>query len=220
MTEDLANDEGVVAPLQAADAATGEEVPLIARIHAARLREAGPLPAISEESIQYILSAVHELPVDALKFVAGGTPHAGELWRAGKHEALLVWVRRVFDDGVVDGVPVVLDVELADEESVLIPAAATPLGCELAAMTSVRSHLSGDVFLNFMCALDIGAEVEEVMQATREGRRPVNVLVGSPICDDADRRIEYRCAIRDVLAHLSPSVANASSSTASTKEGS
>lgn len=204
-----------VAPLQAAEAATGEEVPLIARIHAARLREAGPIPTISEEAIQYILSAVHQLPVDALKFVAGGTPHAGELWRAGKHEALLVWVRRVFDDGVVDAIPVVLDVELADEESILIPVEATPLRCELSAMTSLRSHLSGDVFLNFMCALDIGAQVEEVMQATREGRKPVNVLVGPPICDDADRRIEYRCAIRDVLAHMSPGAANAAPSEAS-----
>lgn len=211
----MTDEEGVVAPLQAAEAATGEQVSLIEQIHAARLREAGPFPAISEESIQYILSAVHELPIEHLGFVSGGTPHAGELWRAGKHEALLVWVRKVFDDGIVDSVPVTFDVECADEATLLIPADATPIGCELAAMTTVRTHLDKGVFLGFACVLNIGAEIEEVIKASRQGRPAEGVRVGLPIMSDADQRIEYRCAIRDVLAHMSPDAAQPPSSEAS-----
>jgi hypothetical protein len=43
------------------------------------------------------------------------------------------------------------------------------------------------------------------MAAVREGRRPSGVRVGSPIDDDGDRRFEYRQALRDLLAELTPS---------------
>jgi hypothetical protein len=176
---------------------------LLSRIHRARLAEAPPLGALTDEAANYIISAANDIPVSAINFLVGGTPQVGELWRVGRKEALLVWVRRIFDDGIVDAIPVVLDVELADEGTLLIPADATPIGVELAAMTHLRTHLSVDVFLNFICRLDIANSIEEVVQSAWQGRPSVGVPVGLPVLDSADQRIEYRAAIRDVLAHLS-----------------
>lgn len=181
---------------------------LLSRIHRARLAEAGPLLPLSDEDANYIISAAQEIPISAIQFVTGGTPQAGELWRVGKSEALLAWVRKVFDDGMVDVIPITLDVELADEGTLLIPEDATPLGVELAAMTYVRTHLPKEVFLNFICALDIGAEIEEVLSATRDGRPAEGVEVGLPITDSQDQRLEYRAALWDVLGHLLPSEAS------------
>jgi hypothetical protein len=99
----------------------------------------------------------------------------------------------------------VLDVELADQQSVLVGADATPLATETAAMVALRTHVHIGAFLNRVGDLDISRDVAEVMTAVREGRRPSGVRVGPPINDDQDQRLEYRQALRDLLAELSPS---------------
>jgi hypothetical protein len=98
----------------------------------------------------------------------------------------------------------VLDVELADEESILVRADATPLATELAAMVALRTHIDLGAFINRIGDLDLYKEVNEVMTAVRESRRPSGVPVGPPIEDDNDRRIEYRQALRDFFSELTP----------------
>jgi len=146
-----------------------------------------------------------EVLADVVSGGQDGEPQPNEIWRVGRSEALLVWVRRVFEDGVADVIPLVLDVELADQESVVVGADATPLATETAAMVSLRTHVHTGAFLNRVGLLDIGKDVTEVMTAVREGRRPSGVRVGPPIDDDDDQRLEYRQALRDLLAELSPS---------------
>jgi hypothetical protein len=133
-----------------------------------------------------------------------GSPHPGELWRVGRDEALLVWVRRVFAD-TADVVPAVLDIDLADQESVVVPADATPLGMPVALLTGVRSHVGMPAFLERLGSIDVAAQVQEVMTAAREGRAPQGVDVGLPIESEDDQRIEYRQVVADLLSDLAPS---------------
>ena len=72
-------------------------------------------------------------------------------------------------------------------------------------MVSLRTHIHIGAFLNKVGILDIRKDITEVMTAVREGRRPSGVRVGPPIDDDDDQRLEYRQALRDLLAELSPS---------------
>lgn len=166
-----------------------------------------PFPPPSEHDLRRILSAAPPLPdglADLIQAPRQGDPRPGEVWRVGRDEALLVWIRRVFDDGVVDVIPLVLDIELADEETVLIEADATPLACELAAMVALRTHVDLGAFLNRIGTTDIRSDVTEVMTATREGRQPNGVRVGPPVVDDGDSRIAYRQALRGLLYGLTP----------------
>jgi hypothetical protein len=178
------------------------------RVRMSRIRQAAGLPPASDDALQRIMEASTPLPeilagMDSVNEAAEVAPD--EVWRVGRHEALLVWVRQVFDDRVADVVPLVLDVELADQESVLIARDATPLGMPLAALVALRTHVHPEAFLSRIAPLDISKEVAEVMTAVSEGRRPSGVTVGPPIVDDSDQRLEYRQALRDLLAELSPS---------------
>lgn len=181
---------------------------LACRVRMSRIRQASELSPASDDSLQRIIEASTPLPkivANLLSVNEAGDVQPNEIWRVGRHEALLVWVRQVFDDGVMDVVPLVLDVELADQESVLIKADATPLGESIAALVSLRTHVHRGAFLNRIGPLNIAKDVAEVMTAVREGRRPSGVKVGPPIIDDDDQRLEYRQALRDLLAELSPS---------------
>lgn len=180
---------------------------LACRVRLSRLREtAEPAPA-GEGTFQRIMAASTPLPDVIADLVAAGTneqPQPHQVWRIGRDEALLAWVRRVFDD-VAEVVPLVLDVELADQHSVLIGADATPVATEMAALVALRTHVHVGAFLNRIGELDINSEVVEVLTAVKEGRRPSGIPVGPPIEDDDDQRLEYRQALRDLLAPLSPS---------------
>jgi hypothetical protein len=181
---------------------------LACRVRLSRIRHASGLVSASIDSLQRIVDASTPLPNTLADVVSGSNdeePQPNEIWRVGRSEALLVWVRRVFDDGAADVIPLVLDVELADQESVLVAADATPLATETAAMVALRTHVHTGAFLNRVGTLDIAGDVTEVMTAVREGRRPSRVRVGPPIDDDDDQRLEYRQALRDLLAELSPS---------------
>jgi hypothetical protein len=181
---------------------------LACRVRLSRLREtAEPAPA-GEGTFQRIIAASTPLPDVIADLVAAGTneqPQPHQVWRIGRDEALLVWVRRVFDDDVAEVVPLVLDVELADQHSVLIGADATPIATEMAALVALRTHIHVGAFLNRIGELDIGSEVAEILTAVKEGRRPSGIPVGPAIEDDDDQRLEYRQALRDLLAPLSPS---------------
>jgi hypothetical protein len=181
---------------------------LACRVRLSRIRRTSGPATASADSLQRIVEASTPLPEVLAHVVSGGQdgePQPNEIWRVGRSEALLVWVRRVFEDGVADVIPLVLDLQLADQESVVVGADATRLASETAAMVSLRTHIHTGAFLNRVGILDIGKDVSEVMTAVREGRRPSGVRVGPPIDDDDDQRLEYRQALRDLLGELSPS---------------
>lgn len=179
------------------------------RIRAARLARAGGLPVPSDSALARITEAQTAVgPAVArasLPIPGDGPPRAGEVWRVGGDEALLVWVRRVLD-GVVDVLPVILDVDLADEQTLLLPTKASPLGLDLAIVTSVRAHIHPAAFLSRVHDLgeQVAGDVAEVMAAAREGRPAADVPVGPPVLDADDQRIEYQQTLADVLADLGP----------------
>lgn len=181
---------------------------LACRVRLSRVREVEGLPPPDADSLRRIVQACTPLPDTLIDVVSSGydeTPRSNDIWRIGRYEALLVWVRKVFDDGIADVIPLVLDVELADQESVIVGADETPLATETAAMVALRTHVHVGSFINRVGSLDIRGAVAEVMAAVREGRRASGVRVGLPIEDDDDQRFEYRQALRDLLSELSPS---------------
>lgn len=179
---------------------------LACRVRIARIAQADELETATPNVVQQIFDAssvvpgATDIPIDRDE----REPEPGELWRVGRDEALLAWVRKNFHDGAVDVVPVVLDVELADEQALIIAAELSPLAFELAAMVAVRTHVHRDAFINRLGTLDISADIEDVIAATRE-KRDTTATVGPRIEFDDDDRIEYRQALRDLLDELSPS---------------
>src|ERR1700744_808339 len=90
------------------------------RVRAARLwHELAPGDP-SDDAVTRILAASSPGPAILASFSAErdqGPPRPGEIWRIGRNEPILGWIRQVFSDAI-DIIPVVLDVELADQESV------------------------------------------------------------------------------------------------------
>jgi hypothetical protein len=135
---------------------------------------------------------------------SSAAPAIGELWRVGRREALLVWVRRVFDDSAAV-IPVTFDGDLADNFSLIIPGDESPLGLDLVVMASVEAHIDLQAFLQRVSTLP----VEDSVEALRESRRsrlpiPPDLLVGAPVVSEQDQRLEYRQVLSDLLADLSP----------------
>ena len=180
---------------------------LACRIAYSRIAQIDGMQSPATDSVQRIVDASEVVPgIHALAdAVVTNSPESGELWRVGRSEAQLAWVRNNLHDGAVDVVPVVLDVELADEYSLLVPASASPLSANLAAVVTLRTHVHQDAFIDRIGRLDITSDIEEVIAAQREGRSSL-ADVGPKIEIEDDERLEYRQALRDLLADLSPSV--------------
>ncbi|MEV6072021.1 hypothetical protein AB0L82_36245 [Nocardia sp. NPDC052001] len=194
-------------PVQSASILQHLDECLACRVRMSRIRRAEGIPDPGGNSVQRIIEASTPAPTVITELMTArreGDPAAGELWRVGRDEALLVWVRRVFDDGIADVVPVVLDVDLADGQTLILDSSASSLGVEIAAMVVLRTHISTAAFLNRVGVLDIRQDIEELIAAGREGREPRDVRVGQPIVDPDDQRFEYRQALRDLLADLDP----------------
>lgn len=167
---------------------------LAGRVRAARLEQTPPTAEPAAADIRRIASASSPGPAalpGLMSRVEDPRPEPGQVWRVGRHEALLVWVRTT-SARAVEVSPVVLDVELADSATLLLPADATPLGLELALMTGVRERVDRRAFLQHVADLDVGGEVAAIEAAARSDHL------------DGDQRVEYRHAIADVLAGLTP----------------
>ncbi len=136
---------------------------------------------------------------------AGGSPRPGEVWRVGDQYALLVWVRKVLD-GAVDVVPVSLDVEFADEQTIVVRAADTGIGEDLALFTALRAHVHPDAFVSRVTALgdDVGARVDQLLALVRQGRTLALPGTGSAVHDRDDQLVEYQQVLVDLLGDLGP----------------
>jgi hypothetical protein len=150
---------------------------------------------------------------------SSAAPAIGELWRVGRGEALLVWVRRVLDDSAAV-IPVTFDGDLADEFSLIIPADESPLGLGLVVMASVEAHVDLRAFLQRISALPVEDRVETLREA-RGSRLPIppDLPVGAPIVSEQDQRLEYRQVLSDLLADLSPAAFAAETEVEPTDDG-
>jgi hypothetical protein len=178
----------------------------VCRVRVARIAQTEGLPGPTPNVVERILEASTRVP--GIATVPSGRdkrePEAGEVWRIGLDEALLVWVRRNFLDGALDVIPVVLDVELADEQTLIVGADSSPIETDLGVMVALRTHVARGAFINRVGILDISELIEEIIAAAREGRT-ASVAVGPDVEFANDDRIEYRQALRDLLDELSPS---------------
>jgi hypothetical protein len=179
---------------------------LACRVRAARLWHELAPGEPADDAVTRILEASSPGPAILASFSAQrdpGPPRPGDIWRIGRSEPILGWIRQVFSDAI-DIIPVVLDIELADQESVFLPPESTPLGIPLALLTGIRGHVGPRALLQRIGYVHAFAAVKEVMAAARDGRMPDGVTVGPPIDSDDDQRVEYRQVIADLLADLGP----------------
>jgi hypothetical protein len=192
----------------AADPAIGQHLAacVACRVRAARLWHELAPGEPADDAVARILEASSPGPAILASFSAerdAGPPRPGDIWRIGRDEPILGWVRQVFGDAI-DIIPVVLDIELADQESVFLPPESTPLGMPLALLTGIRGHVGPRALLQRIGYVHAFAAVKEVMAAARDGRMPNGVAVGPPIASDDDQRVEYRQVVADLLADLAP----------------
>jgi hypothetical protein len=179
------------------------------RVRLTRLQRAEGYEEPSDSIIDQIVANGPVLTDDVRTFLTSASreePESGDVWRVGVDDALLVWVRRLVNSSTVDVIPLVFDTEMADSESLLIPAVATTLQVPLAALIPVRIQIHRDAFLSKLGTLNINESVESIITAAREGRLHDVTSVGTPITGPEDRRIEFRQLVNDLLGDLTPIV--------------
>lgn len=172
-----------------------------------RLRHAGVAEADDSETAR-LTDAAQAIPEDlhhALAMPPGAAvPAAGEIWRVGTDEALLVWVHNLAGESATV-IPVTLDVEQADEFALIVPAGESPFGIDLALMTTAESVVDVRAFLQQVGALPVGDQITQLLLARSGGRPPPpGLLTGSTASRGDDQRLEYRQVLAGLLAGLSP----------------
>ena len=119
---------------------------------------------------------------------------AGDLWITKGSDGIVVLVRSVdANDAIV--VPVVVDVELADDECQIVPAKLSPLGVSISVYGRLRVNIPVSALCRkivFSCSTDLLnlSDIEEV-------------FVGLPIEGPDDPRLEVRQWLTDHLTSLS-----------------
>jgi hypothetical protein len=134
----------------------------------------------------------------------GAGPRPGELWRARRRPdgpVTLVWLRALGPTGTAV-MPVSLDTELADEHTLIVPAAASPLGTALAVHVPAEATIDDHHLLDRLGSIDIATEVASLRDAWLAGEPAVGLHVGPRIVSPLDERIEYREALADLVAQL------------------
>jgi hypothetical protein len=151
------------------------------------------------------------VPDAALRAIAAADrpeagPQSGELWRvrqAPGDPVTVVWVRALGSTGAAV-VPVSFDTELADDYTLIVPAAASPLGTPLAVHVSVETTIDARYLLDRLGSVDVTAAVESIRAARENGAPAEGQNVGPIVASPLDERIEYRQAVADRLAELAP----------------
>lgn len=180
---------------------------LACRVWEERLRHARVAEA--DDMITARLTAAAQAIPEGLRHAlavppGGGVPAAGDIWRVGTEEALLAWVRRVSGESATV-IPVTLDVELADQYTLIVPADESPLGFDLALMTAAEGTVDLRGFMQRVAALPVDDQVTQLLLARSDGRPPPpGLLTGSAASRDDDERLEYRRLLAGLLAGLSP----------------
>jgi hypothetical protein len=197
---------GQVEGLGAADLSAHLDGCLACRIWETRLRNAevaeadGPVTA----RLAAAAPAIPDRLRSALLAPAGAAvPAAGEIWRVGTDEALLVWVRQLADESATV-IPVTLDADLADGYTLVVPAGESPLGLDLALISTVEGQVDLRAFRQWVAVLPVGDQITRLRSARGGDVSPAGLLTGSPISRGGDQRLEYRQLLADLLAGLAP----------------
>jgi hypothetical protein len=130
----------------------------------------------------------------------------GELWRARQRPGdpvTVVWVRALGSTGAAV-VPVSFDTELADDYTLIVPAAASPLGTSLAVHVSIETTVDTRYLLDRLGSVDVTSAVESIRAARENGEPAQGQEVGPTVASPLDERIEYRQVLADRLAELAP----------------
>jgi hypothetical protein len=203
----LAFAHGQVKAPGAADIAAHLDSCLACGVWVTRLRDARVAEADGSVTAG-LAAAAQAIPEDLRNALAmppgAATPAAGDIWRVGTDEALLVWVRDLAGESATV-IPITLDVDLADEYTLIIPVGESPLGLDLALMTTVEEHVARRAFLQQIAVLPVGDQVSRLLSARGAGRPPPSdLLTGPPVSRDDDQRVEYRQLVASLVAALSP----------------
>lgn len=129
-------------------------------------------------------------------------PTTGDVWRTQAPESLLVWVRKPVSARTLDVIPLTLDVDLADDRTLIVPATEAPWGCGAAVFVDTRTHVHVDALESKLATLDLADDVQHIID--EEPQRTARAT-GMPITSIEDQRLEYREALRRDLDRFAPS---------------
>jgi len=180
---------------------------LTCQVIVGRLRAHGALPTRSRgQAESNIVEDGPTLPhglVDAVVERTNGVPAPGELWRVVGAEGMIVLVRRLVDEETIDAVPVTLDIEMADDQTLIVPSDESPLACDLAVFVGFRSHIHVGAFANRLGGLSsVAADVELIARGAT--RAALAHTVGPAVAHADDQRLEYQQILRTLLSGLAP----------------
>ncbi len=123
----------------------------------------------------------------------GDSAKAGELWVTKEPASIVVLVRSVGEVGAVV-IPIIIDVELADDECQIVPAKLSPLGVSI----SIYSRLRVNVPASSLCKKIVPCrDIDLLNLSDMEG-----VYAGHPIERPDDPRLEIRQWLADQLIQL------------------
>lgn len=169
---------------------------LISRLREGPLDQADPSPAtllaLRESSPTARLSVIEPAP---------GEPTEGDVWRTQAPASLLVWVRSVVDDETVETIPLTLDSQVADDQSLVVDAGDTPWGCEAVLILDYRTHVHVGALAQKVGTIEAAADVQLMLSGTE----PSAGRIGAPLVDPNDQRVEYRDNLRYDLSTYAPS---------------
>jgi hypothetical protein len=120
----------------------------------------------------------------------------GQLWAAGNEERLLVLVLRE-GNGRAFVVPVTFDVLAADDETILIEAALSPLDIPIAMYPMLATELHKVSLVAYFGQLVEAGDIDQLLAGALPG-----TTRGEPIDGPTDPRLEFRQVLADHLAAL------------------
>jgi hypothetical protein len=188
---------------------------LLCRIHVNRLAIGG-LEAANPAFIYALTAESPRIPssvLDPLRATDSVAPtdsfQVGQLWRARDRSesasgaiAVLVWVRKVFETTAAV-LPVFLDTDLADNETLIIPSENSPLQSELALFTNIDAEIHLSNLATLIGSLDLQDDVATLRAASRSGTQPpAHLATGPAIMRSDDQRLEFRQIISELLDSL------------------
>lgn len=130
-------------------------------------------------------------------------PAMGQLWLVGADEYLMLWIRKANESSLVCH-PVTLDVEVADDKTLVIDEKQSPIGVPLALWSGIIGDVRQSNLSRFLGELDVRASIDALQ--SRPGDHHGGIEVGLAISDPTDERIEYRQLLADRLAEFSQAV--------------
>ena len=170
---------------------------LLCRVRVGRLRAE---PSAWTDGLPVPVPPALRVPPSVLEASASSDrpePAKGQLWLAGGPASyLLVWIRGVAGPVVICH-PVALDVEAADDTTLITDVASLQLPAGV--VTSITGTVPIAALERFVGDLDVAAQVDSVRDGIVDG-----LAVGARIESDLDERLELRQLLADQLALLHP----------------